>query len=153
MARLPQGVRKRKDGLLEKRFTVEGKRYSIYASSIKELSNKEIELRELIRSKCYIGNKNITLDKYFAEWLKRKKKTNKSNSIYTYQNIYNTHIKNALGDRKVSQIEKREILAFYEGLAEKTAPSTCNYIMGLLKQLFVGAVEDDIIIPVNISNQ
>lgn len=40
MARLGAGTRKRTDGMLEKRFTVDGKRYSIYARTSKELVQK-----------------------------------------------------------------------------------------------------------------
>lgn len=49
MAKLPTGTRRRKDGSLEKRFTVNGKRYSIYASNTKELTEKEQETREQIK--------------------------------------------------------------------------------------------------------
>ena len=36
MARIPSGMRKKENGLFEKRFTVEGKRYSAYGRSTKE---------------------------------------------------------------------------------------------------------------------
>lgn len=49
MARLAAGVKKRADGKLEKRFTVNGERFSVYGSTNKELSEKEQELREKIR--------------------------------------------------------------------------------------------------------
>ncbi len=61
MARLPQGVRKRADGTLEKRFTVDGKRYSIYGVNNKELQQKEKEIRKLIEAGIYTDNRNITL--------------------------------------------------------------------------------------------
>lgn len=146
MARLPQGVRKRKNGTFEKRITINGKRYSIYGANTKELTDKENEMREQIKSGCYLQNKNITLDKYFNEWIVRKSKQVKSNSIYTYTRIYNTHIKNVLGDRKLSQIEKREIIQYQSELSEKTTPATCNYIIGVLKQILSSAVSDDIIV-------
>ena len=60
MARLAQGVRKRPDGTLEKRFTVDGKRYSIYGANNKELQQKEKELRAQIEAGIYTDNRNIT---------------------------------------------------------------------------------------------
>ena len=69
MARLPQGVRKRPDGLLEKRFTIEGKRYSIYGVNNKELQQKEKEIRQQIEAGIYTDNRNLTLDQYFVDWI------------------------------------------------------------------------------------
>lgn len=68
MARLAQGVRKRPDGTLEKRFTVDGKRYSIYGANNKELQQKEKEIRKQIEAGIYTDNRNITLNEYFYEW-------------------------------------------------------------------------------------
>ena len=68
MARLGAGVRKRPDGTLEKRFTVKGKRYSVYGKTSKEIVMKEQELRQDIANNTYVDNKNITLDKYFEYW-------------------------------------------------------------------------------------
>ena len=44
MARLGKGVRERKDGLLEKRFSVNGERFSVFGHTQKEITEKEIEL-------------------------------------------------------------------------------------------------------------
>ena len=58
MARLAAGIRKRADGTLEKRFTIDGRRYSIYGKNAKEISQKEQEVTD---------NRNLTLDGYFDE--------------------------------------------------------------------------------------
>lgn len=50
MARLGAGTRKRADGTLEKRFTIDGKRYSIYGKNTKEISQKEQEVRKKIEA-------------------------------------------------------------------------------------------------------
>ncbi len=46
MARLEAGTRKRVDGTLEKRFTIDGKRYSIYGKNAKEKAKKHSSDRE-----------------------------------------------------------------------------------------------------------
>ena len=79
MARLGAGTRKRTDGTLEKRFTVDGKRYSIYAKTSKELVQKEQEIRKKIEAGIYTDNRNLTLDKYFEEWLTGKRNGTKGN--------------------------------------------------------------------------
>lgn len=147
MARLPQGVRKRKDGLLEKRFTVSGHRYSVYAPTVKSLSEKEIELREQIKLTQYKTNANITLDQYFTEWMERKKTTTKSNSLLTYRRIYNNHISERLGKCKLSKLERRQIIKLQSDLLDQgKAPSTCNYVVTVLCAILNDAVKDEIIL-------
>lgn len=41
MRKLPAGVRKRKNGLLEKRFSANGNRYSVYGRTMRQLNEKE----------------------------------------------------------------------------------------------------------------
>ena len=50
MARIPSGMRKKENGLFEKRFTVEGKRYSAYGRSTKECAENELRIREEIKA-------------------------------------------------------------------------------------------------------
>lgn len=147
MARLAAGVRKRADGSLEKRFTVDGKRYSIYGSSNDELTIKELEIRKAIQEGAYTKNKNLTLDKYFSEWLKAKENHVKENTQRLYQNFYDKQISPALGKRKIKDIEKREVEAFQRKLKnEGYSISTINLIMDVLKMILRGAVQDDVII-------
>lgn len=66
MARLAAGVKKRADGKLEKRFTVNGERFSVYGSTSKELTEKEQDIRERIREgklekKIRINDKSIVI--------------------------------------------------------------------------------------------
>lgn len=67
MARIPSGMRKKENGLFEKRFTVNGKRYSAYGHTVKECADNETELRETIKAGLYNENKNLTLDTYFDD--------------------------------------------------------------------------------------
>ena len=53
MARIPSGMRKKENGLFEKRFTVNGKRYSAYGHTVKECVDNETELRETIKAGLY----------------------------------------------------------------------------------------------------
>lgn len=61
MARLGAGTRRRPDGSLEKRFTIDGKRYSVYGKNAKEISQKEQETRKRIEAGIYTDNRNLTL--------------------------------------------------------------------------------------------
>ena len=146
MARLPQGVRKRKDGLLEKRFTVDNQRYSIYANTTKELQEKEQEVREQIKQGAYKKNCNITLDEYFINWIEQRQIETKGNSLRCYKSIYNNHISNRLGKCKIKDIEQRQIKDIQTEIAKKYSITTCNYIISVIKIILNDAVKDEIII-------
>lgn len=145
MARLGAGVRKREGNLYEKRFTFEGKRYSVYAPSQKELAEKEQELREQLKRGLYIQNKNITLDEYFKEWIEEKKHHAKGNTINHYKYDYYANISPKLGKRKIRSIERREIVALQKEFAELYKPKTANLYINMLSCMLNSAVNDEII--------
>lgn len=145
MPKLPQGVRRRKNGGLEKRITINGKRYSIYAGSTKELSEKEERLREEIKSGLYVPNKDITLEKYYDEWISGRSGTMKESSEQAFNSSFNTHFRNTIGKRKIRDIERREIIAVQKEIASHSKPNTVNDRMTLLKSIFSAAVIDGII--------
>lgn len=146
MARLGAGVRKRADGTLEKRFTVNGKRYSVYGKNSKEISEKEQELRRDLENNTYIDNKNITLDKYFEYWQQEREKITKSSSLRIYKSRYNNHISPILGGRKVQAIERREVIALQNSLISAGATvTTANNVVITLKNILNDAIRDEII--------
>ena len=147
MARLGAGTRKRADGTLEKRFTIDGKRYSVYGKNAKEISQKEQEIRKKIEAGIYTDNRNITLDKYFDEWLAEKRGSIKGNTVKWYATYYKGHISPHLGNVKLQKMERRQVLAFQKDLSEgDLSIRTCNNIMKILKIVLNDAVTDEIII-------
>lgn len=145
MARLPIGYRERKDGSIECRFMLAGKRHSCYAPTVKECREKERQLREEIAQGLYTKNKNLTLDKYYEEWKNARKGTIKGNTALGNESRYRNHIKPALGHRKLVDIEKREIVKFQSELSEKMKVSSVNAVMTQLKLILNDAVREDII--------
>ena len=146
MARLPAGIRKRKNGSLEKRFTIKGARYSVYGNSIKEISEKERDIRNKIEAGLYTDNRNITFDRYFEEWLKAKRNTVKGNTLKNYKIYFNKHISPVLGKKKIQQVERRELLLFQSSLAERTSIPTANMTLKVLKIIMNDALRDEIIV-------
>ena len=146
MTKKAMNVRVRNNGTLEYRFTVDGKRYSVYGVNAKELRAKELELRESIRNGTYSKNRNITLDQYYKEWLKAKQSYTKGNTELGITSRYENHIKPTLGKRKIVDIEKREILKLQQELLKKQKASSVNAIITQFKDMLNSAVADDIII-------
>ena len=145
MARIPSGMRKKENGLFEKRFTVEGKRYSAYGRSTKECAENELRIREEIKAGLYNSNKNITLDAYFDEWEKSRRGTIKDSSIKINRSKYNNHIKPVLGKIKVQKIEKRAVVKLQQDLSKKLSASMTNGVIVLLKTVLNAAVDDEIL--------
>lgn len=145
MAKLGAGVRKRADGNLEKRFTVNGKRYSVYGKTQKEISAKEQEIRKKIDAGIYKDNRNITLDKYFEEWIATKRGKIKGSTLRGYLSYYNNHISSLMGSRRVQQIERREVINLQTVVAEELSKHAANYCVKLLKIMLNDAVADEII--------
>lgn len=143
--RLPAGFRLRKDGNYELRFTVKKKRYSVYAASVQECKEKEIVLREQIKNGLYTENRNLTLDGYYAEWKKARSGVVKGNTTVGVKSRYKNHIKPVFGDRKLCDIERREILKFQSDLTSKLKVSSVNAVLTLLKTILNDAVKDGII--------
>lgn len=146
MARIPSGMRKKENGLFEKRFTVEGKRYSAYGRSTKECAENELRIREEIKAGLYNSNKNITLDAYFDEWEKSRRGTIKDSSIKINRSKYNNHIRPVLGKIKVQKIEKRAVVKLQQDLSKKLSASMTNGVIVLLKTVLNAAVDDEILI-------
>ncbi len=139
-------MRKKANGLFEKRFTVDGKRYSAYGHNVKECTENETLMREEIKAGLYTSNRNITLDSYFDEWEKSRTGVIKDSSIKMNRSRYNNHIKSVLGETKLQKIEKREIVKLQQNLAQKLSASTTNSVIVLLKTVLNAAVDDEIII-------
>ena len=149
MARIPTGFRKRTGGF-EKRFTVNGVRYSVYGVTIKECQEKEQEKREQIRAGIYRTNETITLQKYFDEWLVRKELTVKGITIARYRSLFQIYIAPAIGRCKVRRIERRQVVALMGQIAALGKISVANQARVLVGMVLKSAVNDDIV-PRNIA--
>lgn len=145
MARLPSGVRKKSNGTYEKRFTIEGKRYSVGGRTQKEVLEREIEVRKLLAEGTYRSNCNITLDQWYEEWEKQKILEVKGSSIRVYRNQYKKHISPAIGKVKVQKLEKREVKNMMEKLPETLSTETYNSILRVIKLILHDAVREEVI--------
>lgn len=143
--RLGAGVRLVKTGRYEKRFTVNGVRYSVYGKTAKELAEKETEKRLALKEGAYTRNETITLAKYFEEWTAHKGATVAETTMYAYIARFNNHIRRPLGRYKVAAIERRQVASVLANIADKVSAGTANVCRALLVQIFQSACYDGII--------
>lgn len=145
MARKSAGMRQRADGTWELRFSVNGKRYSVYGKTRKECRANELQRRKEIEENAYIRNHAMTLDGYFPEWAEHKRPTVSESTMGNYLRMYRLHIQPAMGKRRIRDIERREIMQFQAAIHKKLATKTVRLIMTTLHQILQSAVMDEII--------
>lgn len=145
MARLPIGCRKRKDGLYEIRFTDNGQRKSAYGHTTEECRENLERLKNEIKNGLSTKNKNITLEKYYEEWRHNRRGTVKPSTEYTLDERF-ARLPDFIKNRKVREIERRDIKKVQNILKEKHCTNTVNETMDLLKSILLSAIDDDIIL-------
>ena len=146
MGRIPTGTRKTKSGAYEKRFTVDGVRYSVTGRTAAELHEKEEAKRQQIKAGLITSKKNITLNEYFGEWIEHKKKEIKEKTVFDYERLYRNHVKDRLGEKKLKDINRLTIKKYIDELHGQNSAPLTNHSITLLKQMFKEAKIDRIII-------
>ncbi len=145
------GTLRKKGGLHEYRFHVDGRRYSVYGRTVEECREKEINVRERIKKGTYQKNGNVTMNEYFEEYLQQKSGSVVEATIIHNRGTY-ARLGAAFGNEKVCRIEKRQIMAFREKLEKeindeqsKLTTHGGNDILELLASILDAAVNDRII--------
>ena len=145
MGKMRTGERKRPGGGYEKRFTIKGVRYSVYAERKEDLQAKEDEKRAQIKAGIYHTNETITLNQYFDEWIEGKALSVRPITVYLYQRLFRKFIRRTLGRHKVRTLERRQIVAMMNHVADKAGIATANKVHTLVGSILKGAMADDII--------
>lgn len=151
MARQYAGIRLRSDGRYEKRFTVNGCRYSVFGSTRKECMDNELIRRKEIEEHKYIKNRSVTMNQYFNEWIAVKEQEVKETTVRLFNAVYKNQIKPYLGTRKIKDLERRELALFQAKIIKKYSISTTKKAMNTIHQMLESAVIDEII-AVNVAN-
>ena len=142
MTRLKAGLRKHRDGSLERRFTHNGVRYTVQGATYSELNQQE----RLLRRKLEEGmNETPTLDAYFETWIERKRNVAKQATLYRYSNWYRNHISQPLGGKRINELSRGDVLGLQAKMAQNYSPSSVNYTTCILKIILNEAVDDDLI--------
>lgn len=142
MQKLPTGVRRRKTGLLEKRFSVNGNRYSVYGRTTRQLNEKEQKKRNQIDSLVPGKKETMMVDQYFETWIEGKKLSVKSSTIRVYTTYYRPYVSPLIGAKQLSEITRRDILRLQCEAAKKLSPTSNNILLTVIKTILNEAVED-----------
>ena len=145
---LRTGESERKDGIYMYRYTdvKSGKRQTIYAGDLPELREKEKQIAKYLDDNILTDTaiKKMTLNTLFERYMQTRRFY--SSTKINYENMWDIHVKNELGNIKVVQLRPSHIKTFYNKMSEQGyANNTIKYIHTLLYPALELAVDDDII--------
>ena len=144
---LRKGEFQREDGLYRFRWTGnDGKRHYIYARTLDDLREKEMQLAidefEGIRT----DKPNATVNDLFDTWCELKMGI-KDNTFQNYKYMYNMFVRKSFGRLKLAMVKKSDVKRFYNNLADEKILkiSTIDTVHNILHQVFDLAVSDNYI--------
>lgn len=147
--KLPDGFSQRADGRYQVRFTVNGKRFTVYDMNLTSLKAKFIEKQNDL-NKCIFNNLDgIILNDWFEYWLCNYKSDKIKKVTYkNYENYWKWYVAETLGKLKIRDIKRVQIIALYNSLmsGEKhISIGTLRYVNNLIFSVFEQAEFNDII--------
>lgn len=142
MKELPEGFRQKKNGQLEYRFSLAGRRRSVSGATVRECKAKAESLRTKDASGHLVDKNKITLIEYASEVIDRSQV--KPTSKLSYHSWLKT-LPAWLLSMRLQAIERRHIIMAQSELSERAAVASVNSTIGLLKQVFNEAMLDKII--------
>lgn len=144
---LQTGESQRKDGRYVYQYKdILGKRKSIYANNLSDLRKQEKKIKRDIDDNINTYDAKITLNEQFDKYITLKTQLRNSTK-QNYINLWNGNLRdNVLGNKKLCDIKKSDILKFYNSLAERGLKySTIKAFNCMISPCLDLAVDDDVI--------
>ena len=152
MPRIPAGMRKTARGTYESRFTIHGKRYSVYGKTVKECKEKELTQRQKIEEGLRYSGRELTLDQYFLKWEQARTGSVRASTIRTERYIYRLAADITLspedcrlGDMRLNRLETRHIRDVQTALRQSYKPSTVNRSLSVIRAILESALVERLI--------
>lgn len=152
MPKMPTGMRKTAKGGYEYRFTMDGRRYSVYGKSVRECQDKAQKRRLEIENGVNRSGKDLTLDEYFTRWEAARSGTVRDSTLRTDRYIYRLAADAAaadgearLGSLRLGEIERQRLIRLQNQLRGQYSVSTVNRSMSVIKAILESALEERLI--------
>ena len=142
---LKEGEYQRSNGSFEFRWRDKmGKRHSVYAKTLDELREKELDVLRDTLDGINVDVKNLTINDLYNKW-KTLKKGLKDNTFSNYKYSYEQFVEPKFGRIKLSELKRTDVRAFYNYLADERhiKVNSIDCIHTVLHQVLELAVEDD----------
>ena len=144
---LHKGETQRQDGIYDYRWTSpDGKRHSIYASTLEELRAKEEQITVDAHDGIKTETRMVTVNEMFDLWCDLKRGI-KDNTFQNYKYMYNLFIRPNFGKMRITMVKKTDVKRFYNTLADGKIlkVSTIDTLHNILHQVFDMALNDNYI--------
>ena len=144
---LKEGEHQRPNGTYEYKWRDRrGKRHSVYAKTLAELREKELDVLRDILDGIREDKKDLTINDLYYRW-KQLKRGLKDNTFQNYKYMYEQFVEPDFGKSRVSELKRTDVRAFYNYLADERhlRASTIDSLHTVLHQVLELAVEDDYI--------
>ncbi len=121
-----------------------GKRHSIYAKTIDELREKEIDVLKDALDGIRADKNNLTINDLYNLWIQLKRGL-KENTFSNYKYMYRQFVEPDFGRIKITDLKRTDVRAFYNRLADEQhiKASTIDCIHTVLHQVLELGVEDE----------
>ena len=143
--KLRAGEYQKANGHYEYRYTVFGKKYSIYAKNLEILREKESKIQSLETAKqAKFDSRTTTLNDVFFLW-KELKRGLRPNTFQNYCYMYEQYVQDGLGRLYIASIRKSDIKRFFNSLSDerRLREGTIEAVQTVLHQVFQIAVDDE----------
>lgn len=144
-----KGITRRKDGLYQNAFTVEGSRYFVYGRTVTECREKEIERRREIEAGRKKRVKDQSFYEFFESWIDAKEGTVKETTLRNYRMLFNIVSKTVIDDAgttfgslKMSKVEPQNVRDLQSVMKKNQHTRTINDSISLVKSVFNSAVNE-----------
>jgi len=121
-----------------------GKRHSIYAKTLEELREKELDVLRNVVDGIRSDKKDLTINDLYYLWLQLKRGL-KDNTFQNYKYMYMQFVEPDFGHTKIVDLKRTDVRAFYNLLADDRhlKASTIDSIHTVLHQVLELGIEDD----------
>ena len=144
---LRKGETQRQDGIYDYSWTSpDGKRHSIYASTLEELRAKEEQITVDAHDGIKTETRMVTVNEMFDLRCDLKRGI-KDNTFQNYKYMYNLFIRPNFGKMRITMVKKTDVKRFYNTLADGKIlkVSTIDTLHNIFHQVFDMALNDNYI--------
>ena len=142
---LKEGEYQRPNGTFEYKWRDRrGKRHSVYAKTLDELREKEIDVLRDVLDGIRADKNDLIINDLYYRWVQLKKGL-KANTFQNYKYMYEQFVEPDFGEMHIVDLKRSDVRAFYNNLADEQhlKASTIDTIHTVLHQVLEIAVEDD----------
>lgn len=108
---LKEGEYQRKNGTYEYKWRDKsGKRHSIYAETLDELRNKELDILRDILNGTQTQTTNLTINDIYYRWVQLKRGL-KDNTFTNYKYMYTQFVEPSFGNFKLKDLKRSDVRA------------------------------------------